>query len=120
MRPRRHPLLSVIVAFGLIVLMWARVSADPVDDRNAMIGTWTDEFGPPENSIRFYFVARPMPAFPGTTAYDGHVTLAHFLGKAEASGSWVYCDWDPLILSMSAGDLVYYVAIRRLDDDHLL
>jgi hypothetical protein len=120
MRPRHHPFVSVAVAVGLLALMWARASADPEADRDAMIGTWTDEAGPPGNSVRFYFVAQAVPGMPEVTAYDGHVTLVNFLGRPQAIGSWGYGSWDPLTLNVTAGRQDWFVAIRKLDDDHLL
>lgn len=125
MRPRRFPLVSVLVSVGLLALMWYRVTAgNPENDRDAMIGTWTDEAGPPGNSIRFYFVPRELPGFPGTTAYEGHVTLVNFLGRADARGSWGYGSWDPLTLNVFVGGVgkgqAWFVAIRPIDDDRLL
>ena len=120
MRPRFHPLVSVAVAIGLLGLMWFRVSAGPEADRDAMIGTWTDQAGPPGNSVRFYFVALAIPGMPEVTGYEGHVTLVNFLGQAQANGSWGYGSWDPLTLNVSAGGQAWYVAIRQLDEDHLL
>jgi hypothetical protein len=118
---RRNPVVSVVVAAGLLALMWYRVTADNPDaDRDAMIGTWTDEAGPPGNSIRFYFVPVEIPGAPYATAYEGHVTLENFLGHGKSRGSWGYGGWDPLTLNVTVGRKPLFVAIRKLDDDHLL
>ena len=118
---RRNPFLSVIVAVGLLGLLWARMTAVDLDaDRDAMIGTWTDEAGAPGNSIRFYFVPVELPATPYATAYEGHVTLVNFLGHEKMRGSWGYGSWDPLTLNVTVGRQPVFMAIRKLDDDHLL
>ena len=120
MRARRHPVLFVVAA-GLLALMWYRVSAgNPDDDRDAMLGTWTDPDGLPGNAIRFYFVPVEIPGAPYATAYEGHVTLENFLGCEKSRGSWGYGGWDPLTLNVTVGRRPLYVAIRKLDDDHLL
>ena len=120
MRPRRFPLVSVLVGVGVLSLMWYRVSTDPEKDQDAMLGTWTDPDGPPGNSIRFYFVAREIPGAPYATAYEGHVTLENFLGYEKSRGSWGYGGWDPLTLNLTVGRKPLFVVIRKLDDDHLL
>ena len=120
MCPRRLPFVSVLVAVAVLALTWARVSTDPEIDRDAMLGTWTDPDGPPDNSIRFYFVAREIPGAPYAMAYEGHVTLKNFLGHERSRGSWGYGGWDPLTLNVTIGRKPLYVAIRKLDDDHLL
>src|SRR5262245_20482437 len=101
--------------------MWYRVTdGNPEADRDAMIGTWTDEVGPPGNSIRFYFVPRDIPGAPYATAYEGHITLVNFLERANARGSWGYGSWDPLTLNLTVGRKAWFVAIRPIDGDHLL
>jgi hypothetical protein len=119
MRPRCHPLVFVALT-GLLALVWLNGADGPEADRDAMVGTWTDEAGPPGNSVRFYFVAQAIPGIPEATAYEGHVTLVNFLGQAQANGSWGYGSWNPLTLNVSAGGKDWFVAIRKLDDDHLL
>lgn len=117
---RRNPLIPVVIAAGFLTLMWARAADDPEADRDAMIGTWTDEAGPPGNSIRFYYVPREIPGAPYALAYEGHVTLENFLGHAKSRGSWNYGSWDPLTLNVTVGRKPLYVAIRKVDDDRLL
>lgn len=119
MRPRRLQLVTALAAVGLVALLWLPGPAAGPDDRDAMIGTWTDEHGPPGNSVRFYYVARDIPGAPYATAYDGHVTLANFLGHANARGTWGYGSWDPLVLNLTVGRRAWFLAIRKLDDDHL-
>jgi hypothetical protein len=119
-RPRCFQPVAALAAVGLLALWWIQEPAASPDDRNAMIGTWTDEQGPPGNSVRFYYVARNIPGAPYATAYDGHVTLAHFLGHVNARGTWGYGTWDPLVLNLTVGRRSWYVAIRKLDDDRLL
>jgi hypothetical protein len=124
MRARRHPVLSIVLAVGMLAFLLIRVNAgpwaDPDADRDAMIGTWTDEAGPPGNAIRFYYVASDIPGAPYATAYEGHVAVENFLGHAKSRGSWNYGGWDPLVLNVTVGRKPLYLAVRKLDDDHLL
>jgi hypothetical protein len=120
MRPHRFQLVIALASAGLFALLWLRVPPDPDVDRDAMIGTWTDEAGPPGNSIRFYYIPRDIPGAPYAVAYEGHVTLVSFLGCSNARGSWGYGSSDPLVLNLAAGRRTWYVAIRKLDDDRLL
>src|SRR5262245_66101315 len=99
MRPHRFPLVIALAA-GLFALLWVRAPAEPEVDRDAMIGTWTDEAGPPGNSIRLYFIPHDIPGAPYAVAFEGHVTLVNFLGCSNARGSWGYGSSDPLILNM--------------------
>jgi hypothetical protein len=92
----------------------------PVDDRDAMIGTWTDEDGPPGNSIRFYYVPRDLPGVPFVQAFEGHATLVQQPGAAETVAEWNFGSWDPLVLNFSMDGRAWYVAVRKVDDDHIL
>ena len=47
--------------FGLVALGWNGWSSRGYVDREVMLGTWTDEAGPPGNSIRFYLVPQDIP-----------------------------------------------------------
>jgi hypothetical protein len=113
------------VYFGvvaLVLVVWFRFGgtcADP-DDRDIMLGTWTDDAGPPGNSIRFYLVARDLPGAPLARAYEGRATLVKLLGEENAEAGWNYGSWDPLVLNFWVGEKSWYVAIRKLDDDHIL
>jgi hypothetical protein len=120
MRAHRPQVLTVLVAAGLLALLWSRADDDPEADRDAMIGTWTDPDGSPGNAIRFYYVAREIPGAPYAVAYEGHVTLENFLGHEKSHGSWGYGGWDPLTLNVTVGRRPLFVAIRKLDEDHLL
>jgi hypothetical protein len=120
MRPHRFQLVIALASAGLCALLWLRVPADPDVDRDAMIGTWTDEAGPPGNSIRFYYIAHDIPGAPYATAYEGHLTLVNFLGYSHTRGSWGFGSSDPLVLNLTAGRKPWYAAIRKVDDDHLL
>jgi hypothetical protein len=109
------------VAGLLVAWYWSGGFASPArEDREAMIGTWTEEGGPPGNSIRFYFVVRDIPGMPYAQAYEGHATLTKQLGQEETVAQWNYGSWDPLVLNFAIGGRGMYVAIRKIDDDHLL
>jgi hypothetical protein len=107
---------------ALVLFVWFQfggTSADP-NDRDIMLGTWTDEAGLPGNSIRFYLVARDLPGAPLATAFEGRATLVRHLGEENAEAGWNYGSWEPLVLNLWVGEKSRYVAIRKLDDDHIL
>ena len=89
-------------------------------DREVMLGAWTDEAGPPGNSIRFYLVPQDIPGAPFATASEGHATLVQFLGFETTQGGWNYGSWNPLVLNFWAGNRMWFVAILKLDNDHIL
>jgi hypothetical protein len=117
----RHPLIVfVAVLIGLVAIGWNGWSSKGYVDRDAMLGTWTDETGPPGNSIRFYHVPKDIPGVPYATAYEGYATLVQFLGFETTEGLWNYGGWDPLVLNLWVGNRMWFVAIAKLDDDHIL
>ena len=64
MPTRRTPLTWLAFVTALLAAWyWSGASeVGPADDREcSMIGTWTEEGGPPGNAIRFYCVARDIP-----------------------------------------------------------
>jgi hypothetical protein len=99
---------------------WAGPSDSRADDRDAMIGTWTDPNGPPGNSIRFYYVPTDLPDTTLVKAYEGHIDLTHFLGREKGKATWNYGGWNPLILNIGLGKTGFFAAIRKIDDDHIL
>lgn len=110
-----------IVAIGLFIYWFMPDHGSaPTTDRDAMIGTWTDENGEPGNSVRFYSVPIDLPGSPIVTGMEGHLTLINFLGEKEAQGVWNYGYWDPLVVNIIVGKTCWYAAIRKLADDHIL
>ena len=121
MGSNRHPLIVfVAVLFGIVALGWNGWSSNSYVDREAMLGTWTDEAGPPGNSIRFFLVPQDIPGAPYATALEGHATLVQFLGFETTQGGWNYGGWDPLVLNFWVGNRMWFVAILKLDNDHIL
>jgi len=91
------------------------------DDRDIMLGTWTDEDGEPGNSIRFYLEEENIgEEVPLVKAYMGRIDLVNFLGKEKGTAQWGYGGWDPLILNITIGKRMLFAAIRKVDDDHIL
>jgi hypothetical protein len=123
-RSLRIPPIAVAAAalgFGTAVLLQTNSALEPESDRDAMIGTWTDEDGEPGNSIRFFLVtAQDTPDMQYVSAHHGHATIVGLLGRKEAKATWNYGQWDPLVLNVMVGRRAWFVAIRKLDDDHLL
>ena len=118
---RIPPSLCVLAAaIGLVALTWPGTPAATQADREVMLGTWTDNDGPPGNSIRFYLVPTDIPGAPFATALEGHVTVVSQLGETTAQGIWNFGSCDPLVLNVMIGNRAWYVAIRRLDADHIL
>jgi hypothetical protein len=121
--PLRHPALTYLAFVAALLAAWYRSGAPargPAGDRDAMIGTWTEEGGPPGNSIRFYYVPRDLPGIPGVQAYEGHATLTKQLGAEEAVAEWNYGSLDPLVLNFCLDGRAWFVAVRKVDDDHIL
>jgi hypothetical protein len=121
--PTRHSPFAYLafVAGLLLAWYWSGGFDSPArEDREAMIGTWTEEAGPPANSFRFYYVARDIPGVPCVQAYEGHATLVKQLGQEEAAAQWNYGSFDPLVLNFWDGGRAWYVAVRKLDEDHIL
>jgi hypothetical protein len=122
MPTRFTPLTYLAFVAGLLAAWYWCGGPDrgPADDRNAMIGTWAEEGGPPGNAIRFYYVARDLPGVPYARAYEGHATLTKQLGAEEAVATWNYGSWDPLVLNFCLDGRAWFVAVRKIDDDHIL
>ena len=122
--PARHSPFAYVALVAVLVLVWfwygGFADGGPREDRDAMIGTWTDPAGPPGNSIRFYYVPRDIPGASYAKAYEGHITLMKFLGQEEAPAIWNYGSWDPLVLNLIVGNKAYFAAIQKVDDDHIL
>jgi len=121
--PTRHsPFAYLAFVVGLLLAWyWTGGFESPVhQDREAMMGTWTEEGGPPGNSIRFYHIGRDLPGVPYARAYEGHATLVKQLGQEETAAQWNYGNWDPLVLNFWTGNRGWYVAVRKIDDDHIL
>lgn len=123
-RTRRIPPIALVaMALGLMAayLIQANSAVDVDRDRDAMIGTWTDEDGEPGNSIRFYFVeVKGLPGHPLITPWEGHATVTGLLDRKKATAIWNYGGWDPLVVNLNVGRKLWHVVIRKLDDDHLL
>jgi hypothetical protein len=118
---RRILILLAAVLLGYAALGFDRgLTSKEQSDRDAFLGTWTEEGGEPGNSIRFYLVPREIPGVPAVVAYEGHVTFRKQLGADETKGTWGFESWSPLRLSVSAGDRYWFVAVRVLDPDHIL
>jgi hypothetical protein len=120
---RTTPIAIAAAAVGLMaaIMMQANSALEKNVDRNAMIGTWTDEDGPPGNSIRFYYVqGQKMPGDPVITAWEGRATVVGLLDEKEAPAIWNYGSWDPFVVNLVIGKKAWCVAFRKLDDDHLL
>ncbi|MBO0700825.1 MAG: hypothetical protein J2P46_20690 [Zavarzinella sp.] len=121
--PTRHtPLTWLAFVAGLLAIWYVSGASmgGPGADRDAMVGTWTEEGGPPGNSIRFYFVTRDIPDMPYIRASEGRATLTKQLGADEAVGQWGYGSLDPLVLNLCLDGRAWFVAIRKVDDDHIL
>jgi|SRR5262245_30112476 len=112
----------VYVAVLVVLFAWLRLGggSPKADDRDMMIGTWTDESGAPGNAVRFYYVAREIPGMEPVKALDGHATAVKWLGEVTAEARWIYVSWDPLVLNFTVGNQAWYVTLRKLDDDHIL
>ena len=113
-------IVFVAVLLGLVALGWNDWSSRGYVDREAMLGTWTDEAGPPGNSIRFYLVPQDIPGVSYATAYEGYATLDQFLGFETTQGRWNYGGWDPLVLNLWVGNRMWFVAIVKRNDNHIL
>jgi hypothetical protein len=113
--------LLPIIAVGIIAywLATGKVAPSPID-REAMIGTWTDETGEPGNSISFYLVPVDMPTSPVITGSEGRATICNLLGEKLGQAIWNYGSWDPLVLNINVGTQSWYAVIRKLDDEHIL
>jgi hypothetical protein len=122
MPTRRTPLTWLAFVTALLAAWyWSGASMyGPPDDRECMIGTWTEVDGPPGNAIRFYSVAHDIPGAPFAQAYEGRATLTKQLGADEAVAEWNYGQWDPLALNFLMDGRAWYVAVRKVDDDHIL
>ena len=120
MRSRVNWFVYLAVFVWLFLLLRMGGSSTASDDHFMMIGTWTDETGEPGNSIRFYLVERDLPGAGPIKAYDGHATLVKFLGQETAQATWNSGSSDPRVLNFSIGNRAWYIALRRIDDDHIL
>jgi hypothetical protein len=121
--PTRHSPFAYLAFVAGLLLAWywsGGFESPGRADREAMIGTWTEEAGPPGNSIRFYYVVRDIPGISYAQAYEGHATLVKQLGEDEAAAQWNYGSTDPLVLNFGIGHREWYVAVRKIDDDHIL
>lgn len=120
---RWHRPVSVLVvsvaAFTAAMLMQKALPSD--DDRDIMLGTWTDEAGEPGNSIHFYLEEEKLgEEVPLVKAYMGRIELVHFLGEEKRDAIWNYGGWDPLILNVTIGKRMLFAVIRKIDNDHIL
>src|SRR3954462_14489892 len=121
--PTRHaPLTWFAFVAGLLAAWYWSGGFDAAsrEDREAMIGTWTEEGGPAGNSIRFYYVVRDLPGMPCAQAYEGHATFIPQPGAKETAADGNYGSWDPLVLNVSMDGRPWFAAIRKVDDDHIL
>lgn len=120
MHHRPHP-LAVLAAIGIVLgtSWWLESNALRPDDRDCMIGTWTDESGPPGNSIRFYLVPVDLPGAPIVTGEEGRVTATNFQDLNSTAGQWNYGSWDPLVINIVVGKQCWFAVIVKIDDDHL-
>src|SRR5262245_59803705 len=112
---RMPPIAILAVALALVAafLIQAKSAVEVDADRDAMIGTWTDEDGEPGNSIRFYQVeVKGLPGDPVITAWEGHATVVGLLNEKEAPAIWNYGSSDPLVLNLNVGRKSWYVMIR--------
>ena len=119
MRPNPAIYLLALIS-GLAASWFCWNATRTTDDRFIMIGTWTDEAGPPGNSVRFYFVEREIPGIDSATALDGHLTLVNFLGQSDNAGTWGYGSFEPMALNLTVNGRPMYAAVRMVDDEHLL
>jgi hypothetical protein len=117
----RFHALAVVAALAIILgtSWWLESSALPPEDRDAMLGTWTDETGPPGNSIRFYQVPIDLPGAPLATGFEGRVTARNCLEQRASAGQWNYGSWDPLVINIIVGGQNWFAVIEKIDDDHL-
>ena len=112
-------LMISIAAFTAAMLVQKALPSD--NDRDIMLGTWTDEAGEPGNSIRFYLEEEKLgDDVPLVKAYMGRVELVNFLGEEKRNAIWNYGGWDPLVLNVMIGKRTLFAAIRKIDRDHLL
>jgi len=118
----RRPISVFIVsiaAFTAALFMQKALPSD--DDRDIMLGTWTDEAGEPGNSIRFYLEEENIgEEVPLVRAYMGRIEMVNFLGEGKRNATWNYGGWDPLVLNVTIGKRTLFAAIRKIDDDHIL
>ena len=120
---RIPPAAIAVLALGLgaAIMIQTNSALEGDVDRNAILGTWTDEDGEPGNSIRFYQVqVQGLPGDPVITAWEGRATVSGLLDRKEATAIWNYGSWDPVVVNLNVGAKCWFVAIRKLDDDHLL
>jgi hypothetical protein len=118
---RIPPLAIVAAALGFAAAFLVQTTSPSAinDDRDIMLGTWTDEAGEPGNSIRFYLVEREIPGMGPIKAYDGRATVVKLLGEVEATATWNSGSLEPRVLNFSIGRRSLYIAIRKLDNDHI-
>lgn len=121
MRSSQSQVSGVATVIAIAVAVWFvnQTESQSTIDREAMIGTWTDEDGKPGNSIRFYFVAKDIPGAPAT-CLEGHVTAVGLLGDGQVDAIWNYGGWNPLVLNVMTEKKSWYAQVRKLDDDHIL
>ena len=56
---------------------------------------------------------------PLAEAYEGHITLVHFLGEEKATATWNHGSRKPAVLNITVGDTGWFAAVRKVDDDHI-
>src|SRR4051794_13192921 len=119
-RSWRIPPVAIAVlalSFGAAILIQANSAVQAETDRNAMMGTWTDEDGEAGNSIRFYCIqVKGIPGEHVITAWEGRATVIGLLERKEATAIWNYGSGDPLVLNLNIGKKAWFAAIRKIDD----
>lgn len=121
-RCHSHPgyLLPVIAIALAIYWLMDGFGSPAATDHDAMVGTWTDENGEPGNSIRFYSVPVDLPGSPIVRGFEGHGTVVGWLGEKQATAEWNFGSFDPLVLNVNVGKTMWFAAVRKLDEDHIL
>jgi len=119
---KRNALVAALaVVLGLTFWFDGGLSHNAHDDLQMIDGTWTEEGGPPGNSVRLYSVPARMPKdYVGLAAYEGRATLLKHFGQERIDTIWNYENFDPLRLNIDIPGHARFAAIKVLDPDHLL
>jgi hypothetical protein len=51
---------------------------------------------------------------------DGQVKVVNLFGVDAAEGQWNFGYFEPLIVNLNVGNTHGFVALKKVDDDHLL
>ena len=101
-----------------LFLFWQSDANIPLN-KDIHLGSWTCESGAPGNRLRFWYDDSERPESL-LNAVIGRVQVEGLFGLEGAEGEWNFGYWEPLILNIHFGDTYGYVAVKKIDHDHLV